>query len=254
MKASEAFRINYQENIHSNKGPFPPGYARGYGFEPDMFWMMGEFVKPAGLDFLRQKAEQWLDGASLRKDFQMAQSDYSPRNMRVVPGTVINQDASLMDLYRDQELIAFLSDTIGMEVEVYPDPLENVVMTSLEGVGDTHGRHVDVPPLALIVCLEAPETYDKDASVEVMDQDGDVWMGIRGTDTLAGKLSFTNAHGDQQVVAMDPGDAYILRSDLLPHEVLPLIQGMTKRVILNLTYGIKGIQNEPDGSVEELFM
>ncbi len=251
--AQSAFRLNYQENMRDNTGPMPPGLGRGFWFEPEQFWRMYDFVRPDALESLQALAEKLLQEHGIRKDFSMEQSGGTPRNMRVVPGTVINQEPSLVNIYRDPELIDFLEDIMGPGVIPYEDPLENMVITRLEKKGDTHGLHFDVPPIALIICLEAPSLDEPDLSVNMFDADSDVWSYITGTDDPGGMLRFVNAYEDEQIHPMRPGDAYILRSDNFAHEVLPLTHAGQRRTILNLTYGLRGISNPPDGSAEKLF-
>lgn len=253
MVLGEYFRVDYEENMSTGKGPLPPGLGRGFWFKPDLFWPMPDFLTDKGLGLFRSKASFLLNSVGIRKDFHMPQSGGTARNMRVVPGTALNKDPELAHLYNHPELLSFLSGVIDAGVVTYPDPLENIVITSLERKGDTHGQHLDVPSIAVVMCLEAPPIDRPEKRVEIRDADGEVWQRVIGTDDIGGMLSFVNVHGDQQVYPMAPGDAYLLRSDLIPHAVLPLSSDRVSRTILNFTYGIEGQEYLQDGSAAALF-
>ena len=250
MILSDYLRVDYAENDRSGRGPIAPGAGRGHWFDNET-WFLSEFLTDQGLSLLRTKAKFLLEQAGIRKDFAMRQSGGTPRHMRVVPGTVINQDPTIVEMYRHPDLLEFLSEIVRKQVIVYDDPLENIVITSLEKTGDTHGAHLDVPPLALVMCLEAP--YDPDKHFDVVTPKGETWETIRGSDDGAGAVSYIDAYGDPNLISMAPGDAYIMRTDLWKHEVLPLTKPEINRTILNFTYSFEGFVGTQDGSATALF-
>ena len=103
-----------------------------------------------------------------RKDFEMAQSYGTPRNMSVLGGDVLNKIKPIRYLYYNPHFIKVLDD-ITTDAESCPEEevhvitfdkteknrREMVVATELHNEGDTHGKHFDDPALALIFCLKA---------------------------------------------------------------------------------------------------
>lgn len=174
----------------------------------------------------------------IRRDFMMPTSDNTPRHMSVISGLFLNTLPEIVLLYHDSSLLNTIDRLVYRKknrlghVTCYDDPLENMVATRLEKPGDTHGYHVDDPALALIICLEAPPE----------GMGGDVEYHVKMPD---GSRGLAQTH-------LNTGDAYLMRTDEMPHRVMPL-QGSHPRSILNLTYDFKNRQVTPNGSATLLF-
>jgi hypothetical protein len=162
----------------------------------------------------------------MRKEFLMPQSQYTPRNMFVIGGAVMNAQPEVMQIYHDAQFQSRLSQICGHKVVPCPELVENVIATVLEHEGDTHGWHIDDYPIALIFCLASP--------------------GPAG----GGAVEIERPWGTE-AFQINPGDAYLLRADLLRHRVAPIARGTT-RAILNFTYSFEGIDVKPNGSAYAL--
>ncbi len=184
------------------------------------------FLPEISLQALREVAFDLFE-EGMRKDFLMPQSNHTPRNMTVVGGAVMNRQDDIMGFYRDPELRRLLSNFTGADVVDCPEVVENVILTSLHEVGDTHGWHLDDYPFALIICLEAPE------------------------EGAGGDLEMEVGQSEIDFLRLEAGDAYLLRSDQIRHRVAPLSRN-SRRVIMNFTYSCHGHSIIPNGSAYSL--
>ncbi len=187
-------------------------------------------------------------GQVSRRDLLMPTSNNTPRNMSVINGHFLDSVDPIRSLYEDPRLIAAIEvpakasvEDLGMwngepyewdGVTCFEDILEKMVATRLEKPGDTHGLHLDVPALSLIICLESPPE-GTGGDVECYAQ------GPRGYPYL-------------KRFRLEPGDGYLMRTDCIEHRVVP-IAANHPRSILNLTYDFKGRKIEPNNSAELLF-
>src|SRR5688572_24083750 len=90
------------------------------------------------------------------KDFIMPGYE-TLRRMSTLGGKDISRLSPLLvDFYENPDTRALLSNICGQEVFPCHDENEWQVINWLEGPGETHGWHLDDPPLALVVFLETP--------------------------------------------------------------------------------------------------
>jgi hypothetical protein len=171
------------------------------------------------LDALRAEVER-LEQHAKRRDFDMECMGGTPRHMTTLGGIEIAEVAPAVSaLYHDQRLIDGLGRLIGLELVFAEDPVERHVLNVLHRSGDTHGLHTDDYPLALVMFLESPRCEEG-----------------------CGHLEFFSpcTAGHSAVKSHDPGDAYLLRADQMPHRVRPIHDGC-RRTVLNFAYGATSI-------------
>ena len=167
-----------------------------------------------------------LDDEGARKDFLMPQSNNSPRNMTVRGGGIMSNSHAIMSFYQNSEMLLRISEITEEKVVECPEQIENVITTKLSKVGDQHGLHIDDYPIAFVICLEAPE------------------LGHGGELQLLNENLINTIH-------LNPGDAYLMRSDQIPHRVTPL-KIRSNRTILNFTYSFENLAITPNGSAYNL--
>lgn len=193
-------------------------------FESEQHVHLPGFLSARGLERLRREAA-FLDQHAIRKDFRMACMGGSPRHMRVLGADDIQGLSGLVPaLYESPRLRRFLGEVCGAPVCTPADGVDRFVLNSLVGVGDTHGAHLDDYPLALVIGLEAPPASS-----------GGVVEFVPGAERLE-----AFGAGPVRRLALQAGDAYLLKADTSPHRVTALrVAGETRRV-LNFMYGIAG--------------
>ena len=179
-------------------------------------------------DRLRSIVDQTLEIRGARRDFLMPQTADSPRRMTVVNGHVTTNLRLIRSIYEADTTLRVLSKIARERVSLCPDRVEDVIITELNELGDTHGWHLDDYPLALILIIEAPK-------------------GRHG-----GDVEYINASGDTVVLRLLQDDAYLMRTDQRMHRVSPLESGAGCRRIINLTYSIYDQRIEPNGSAQLL--
>lgn len=173
-----------------------------------------------------------LQARAKRRDFEMACMGGTPRHMTTLGGLEIAESApAITELYTDRRLIDGLGRLTGLDIRLADDPVERHVLNVLHRPGDTHGLHTDDYPLALVLFLESPRC-----------------------DEGCGHLEFFGActAGNSTLKSHDPGDAYLLRADKLPHRVRPIHDGCV-RTVLNFAYGADTIPVVPSGSASILY-
>ena len=168
------------------------------------------------LAVLRVEMERLLARAR-RRDFDMACMGGSPRHMTTLGGVEIAETApTITDLYGSDELVAWLSQLVGLGLTLADDPVECHVLNHLHKGGDTHGLHTDDYPVALVMFLESPSCEEGCGHLEF--------------------FAACSAGHQSSVVRHDAGDAYLLRADKLSHRVQPIHDGCV-RTVLNFAYG-----------------
>lgn len=165
----------------------------------------------------------------------------SPRVMTTLGGKQIRENSDLLKgFYGNQELRSILSRIVGSQLFDCLDETEWCVSTWLNGEGQTHGYHLDDPPIALIVIIQAPPpefggylemVTDWREIAHIFDQDPEI-----NVLPLVKKLRNLNL---VQVKTHITGDAYLLRADQCLHAVAPLRGRETKRSILNMAFELE---------------
>ena len=176
---------------------------------------------------IRQEIEQAFAMRAVRRDFQMAATDMTPRRMSNLRFIDIDALCPLVaTAYQSTLLRTLISAVVGEQVHSCPWEHEKYIATRLHRRGDTHGWHWDDYAFSLLWVLKAPPA-DQGGSLEFIPNTR--WR--KSNPNLARFLS----ENPVEVRAHRTGDLYLFRSDRLWHRVTPIADG-TERMILNMVY------------------
>ena len=139
------------------------------------------------------------------------------------------------------ELVSVIARVTGELVHRCTHPEELMVCNLLLAPGSTHGWHVDDPPYALVVVLEAPapgaggELQYIPGWADLHDR-----LGLDPSGPVDAGVAAARAEGRIRTIDHRAGDAYLLRADRCSHRVAPLRASGTRRVALNFAYEADG--------------
>jgi len=181
---------------------------------------------PTLLEAMRTEACGLIDrhGTSHRLVFEI--TDNTPRNMTTVGQPVIKAEGPLIDaFYFSPELLRLAAAVVGEPVHTCPYPGEHYVVSRLAACGDTHGWHWDDYTYGIILVLEAPDY-----------REGGFVQAVAGTswDKQDPDVHGALLRGVVRSYALQPGDAYLIKTDTTMHRVHP-IRGRGRRTIVNMT-------------------
>ncbi len=196
-------------------------------FKNKGFVKIKSLITNEGLDYLDNKMVNLLPEMK-RRDFLMSQTGNTLRKMQVLSGHVMNNQKDILSIYKNQELKSTLSKITEKEICDCPELIENICITRLSKKGDTHGKHTDDYPIALIMAIKMPKKMD------------------------GGLVNVQLENGKSESIFLEKGDAYIMRTDKLLHSVTPL-KTDSERIILNFTYSFNGMEIKPNGTAYKLF-
>lgn len=144
----------------------------------------------------------------------------SPRILKGMGAPQLEQLVpELPQLYASPELRSLLESISGLPVTDCTHPVEYMVANRLTSKGDTHGWHLDDPPLALVWIIRSPPERCG-GHVEVVRQE--LETPSRGVPI--------SRHWFKD------GDAYLLRADKHFHRVSPLSGLAGDRVAVNFAF------------------
>ena len=124
-------------------------------------------------------------------------------------------------MYHDPTIRESISRMVGQEVFSCQNEDEWMVANYLTSVGDTHGWHLDDPPIAFVLVLLAPPKGEG-GQLEYFP--------------LSTKLAGVDVRHEHAMIADHrAGDAYLLRADQCLHRVAPLI-GSGRRLAINMAF------------------
>jgi natural product biosynthesis luciferase-like monooxygenase protein len=188
--------------------------------------------------FNRLKAEVGrLERFAQARNFKMPGYE-TPRVMTTLGGQVISRESPVLtELYADEELRRLLGQIAGCTVYDCHDENEWMVATVLHAPGNTHGWHLDDPPLALVVLLDSPAP-EQGGLVEFVRDWKDLCheIGSDPENQVEPTLELCRAAGLINVRHHAMGDAYLLRANQSLHRVTPLGDPQARRTILNLAF------------------
>ena len=168
------------------------------------------------------------------RDFVMPGPN-TPRVMSVLGARQLLQHSpALAILYVHFELVGLISRLTGGPVYSRPHPDEVMVCNFLRSHGSTHGWHLDDPPFALVLVLEAPGP-GCGGDLECVPE-WDVTCSGLGHDPrgpVADAVADAHVAGAIKSIHHDAGDAYLLRADRCLHRVTPLDRPGARRAALN---------------------
>lgn len=237
-----------QQRINDNEFVFGVRYADyktvqslHLAFSKSGYVKLPGLIEPTTFTALRAEVET-LSRIARHKDFVMSGYE-TPRIMTTLGGKEISANSeTLRRFYKDNRLRAILAGIIGGPVFDSYDANEWCVATWLNGRGETHGYHLDDPPIALIVILKAPAS-DLGGSLEMIADWREI-ARIFGHDPEKNVLPLVERLRRLNLVqskAHAAGDAYLLRADQCLHAVTPLRSSEAQRCILNMAFEL-----EPD--------
>jgi hypothetical protein len=199
----------------------------------------GLFSAPSAFAKLSAEVSR-LEQFANKKNFVMPGYN-TPRVMATVGGRAIKRESSFLTaMYAAGDLATLVSQITGQPVYPCLDENEWMVINWLEGPGKTHGWHLDDPPYALVIFVQAPAPGQGGEAEYITDwrrlcqqqdenPEGDVAAAVEGCRELGLVNSKTHA----------AGDAYLLRADRCLHRVAPITSEGARRVILNLAFEAK---------------
>lgn len=191
----------------------------GYAKVP---FLAPQTVKEAVAD----EVNRLIEGASVRRDLEFKETDYSPRRMRNVRRAEIAEYGNVIKrLYSAEPLLRAMSRVAGEQVLLCPYEPEQFVITYLERDGDTHGWHWDDYSFALVWVLECPPV-----------QDGGFVQCVPGTTWNKNNPQINKTLVSRPIYSIElfPGDLYLMRTDTTLHRVYPVQNG--RRKIINMGY------------------
>lgn len=209
-------------------------------FEHRHYVRLPGLLPPALFSQVRAEVDR-LEHLARPKDFTMEVMYHTPRIMTTLGGQVVRRASPLLnELYDHPGLRGLISHIVGCPVYSSEDINEWMVCNWLSAAGQTHGWHLDDPPLALIIFLESPKPegggvleYIPDwhslCAESGHDPNGDVNALV--THCRAAELVQERAHA--------AGDAYLLRADTCLHRVTAIKTPGARRVALNLAFELQ---------------
>lgn len=163
------------------------------------------------------------------------------RRMSTLGGKdILRLSPMLVDFYHNPEIRTLLSNICGQEVFACHDENEWQVINWLEGPGETHGWHLDDPPLALVIFIETPSGSDGGA-LEFING----WRqlcAVFGSDPERNAtilIERCRAAGLITAKVHATGDAYLMRADQCLHRAAPLIATGARRSVINLAFELQ---------------
>ncbi len=188
------------------------------------------------LDVLRSEIGA-LESLERARDFVMAGPD-TPRVLSVLGATqLLAGSPAAALLYVHHELVGVVARIAGTAIHACSHDEELMVCNFLLSEGSTHGWHLDDPPYALVIVLEAP-VRGCGGELELITD----WAGMcrrLGLDPDGPvDAAVAVARGEGLVTRVDhgAGDAYLLRADRCMHRVARLRAPGMRRVALNFAY------------------
>lgn len=174
------------------------------------------------------------------KDFVMPGYE-TLRRMSTLGGKDIRRlSPFLCNFYNKQETRSLLSNICGQEVFTCNDENEWQVINWLEGPGETHGWHLDDPPIALVIFIEAPPA-SQGGALEYING----WrqlcavVGVDPEENTASLIERCRAAGLVTSKSHITGDAYLMRTDKCLHRAAPLTAVGARRAVLNLAFELE---------------
>jgi|GEM_PF-1855982 len=176
-----------------------------------------KFYQGTALTLLQQEVERLAEKA-IRRDFQMTETHETPRRLSTLNGEIIDQYSTLVpSLYKDANLLTFLSAIVGEQLYTVTDPGEDYVLNILEQQDDTHGAHIDTYAYTLITAIKTPEE-GAGGCLEVIPNNSD-------------PLAFDKMPESIISLCVNPGDCVLLAASSSIHRVTPLIKPSQRIVI-----------------------
>ncbi|MCM2292965.1 phytanoyl-CoA dioxygenase family protein [Allorhizobium sp. BGMRC 0089] len=161
------------------------------------------------------------------RDFVMKQTANTPRKMVNVKRDDIHKYGRVIPQIYHSEWVRSVFGMIARETfSTVPYTPEEYIVNALYKSGDTHGWHWDDYRYGIVFAIETP-ALENGGFVQVVPNTH--WN--RANPSVEENLFRNPIHSFR----LEPGDAYILRSDTGLHRVHPITEG-SKRVIVNMVW------------------
>jgi hypothetical protein len=181
---------------------------------------------PGLLAAIKDEACRLMDAYGTRRDVVFEITDNTRRAMNTVGQPIIADEGPFIHaFYFAPVLTEFLAEVIGEQVHTCPYAGEHYVISRLDRSGDTHGWHWDDYTYGIILVLEAPP-YTSGGFVQAV---ANTSWDKKNPDVHGALLA-----GQVRSYALEPGDAYVVKTDTTMHRVYP-IRGEGRRTIINMT-------------------
>ncbi|WUI35080.1 hypothetical protein OG804_15040 [Nocardia sp. NBC_00416] len=166
------------------------------------------------------------DSYTVRRNFTMAATGFTPRRMGNVTRSLIAQKGFwIPQIYQSDAVRRIVELVAGEPVSWCPYQPEQYVITRLERGGDTHGWHWDDYRFALVWVAECPDQCDG-GYVECVP--ATFWNKCDpGVHRI---LASREVHR----LAVGAGEVYLMRADSTMHRVHPIRAG--RRTIVNMAF------------------
>ncbi len=176
-----------------------------------------------------------VKNSTLRREITIEhQGVSSDRRMYTASAVTIDKATNEIDgLYRNDVILDALSQIAGEPIEPLDDSIEKYVINQLVRKGDQHGAHVDSFPFSCSYVISSPR----------VEQGGTLIISNNADDALA----FRGAR-----FVFSPGDLFFFRSNILFHQVSPLLTE-ANRIVLNMAYATPQTRNRLSYSRSTLY-
>ncbi|MDP4300831.1 HalD/BesD family halogenase [Leptothrix discophora] len=198
------------------------------------------------LQALREECHRLLGSHGIERDFLMKQTANTPRRMVNVRQQDISTNGKIIPaLYKSEAMKHLFEEIAGCQFMPCPYKPEEFIINALFKSGNTHGWHWDDYKYGIVFAVEVPEK-ENGGYVQVVPNSR--WN--RQRPSVEDVLFDSVIHSFR----LEPGDAYIIRTDTSMHRVSEINDG-AKRVVVNMVWAAADeVDRVVDHStMEELF-
>lgn len=199
------------------------------------FVVLRGLLQPELLDDLRQECLALIEAHGVERNFLMAQTADTPRKMVNVKQDAIRAHGNIIPAIYDSTIIKRLFEMITQErLLTCPYTAEEFIINALFKPTDTHGWHWDDYKYGVVFAVNVPEK-NHGGFVQVVPNT--VW---KKQNLSVEQVMFDNLIHSFR---LDPGDAYILRTDTGMHRVSPIQEG-AERLVVNMVWSTESELNK----------
>ena len=181
---------------------------------------------PSVKEAIAAEVPSLVRSAGVRRDLDIAETDYSPRRMRNVGQSDIEALSTIIpQVYLAEPVLRVMSAVSSEPVHPCPWEPERYVITHLEKDGDTHGWHWDDYTFALVWVVDVPPS-----------EDGGFVQCVPGTGWSKNRPEVNRQMLSRPIYSLElfPGDLYLMKTNTTMHRVYPVRHG--HRTIINMSY------------------
>lgn len=212
---------------------------KGYAVIPGLF--RGRLLQQ-----LQDECSTLLDLHGVERDLQMKQTANTPRRMVNVKRDRIREHGALIPAVYNSPLVRRLFEIITRErFTTCPYTPEEYIINCLYRSQDTHGWHWDDYKYGVVFAVKTPPA-ESGGYVQVVPNTS--W----NKDSPSVEAALFS--GPAYAFRLEPGDAYILRTDTGMHRVSPIREGAS-RIVVNMVWATVDELDKPTSheTMEALF-